>query len=1374
MATVVFNRGKRATPPPMPRGDLLLESPPEIPPPAAQQTFGAVLRFLPMIAGMGAMGMMYFGMMTGGGMTGGRGPMGLLAGGLMSLSMMGMMFSQLGRGNNDQAMELDARRRDYFRYLSQTRRQVRKSANDQRKAVSWRHPEPDTLWSLAGQRRMWERRTDADDFLAVRISVGRQQFAKRIVPPESKPIEDLEPLTTGALRRFMLTHRVVPSVPLMIDMRGFKRFSLVGDLNACRRLAYSMISQVVAWHAPSDVRVIVAVSRDNEHLWSWTKWLPHLQHPTRSDGVGPVRMFATDVTELAQVTEGSQNAPDGDPTHVILLVDGVEGVSADMFATPGTTTSTIEITGLRERPRRIDPGVAVLDVSPTELTLYRRLQSGQIAPTPFGRPDQVPMVYAEMLARQLSPYRMPVSATASEDEDTPEVVFEPPKDYPAMLGTGDPLTLDIRQAWRPRPMHQRLRIPVGSGEDGRPVELDIKESAMGGMGPHGLCIGATGSGKSEFLRTLVLGLAMTHSSEQLNYVLVDFKGGATFAGLDDLPHVSAVITNLEGELTLVDRMQDAIAGEMERRMEVLSQTNAMLKNKDIKNREEYEVARQEGADIPPMPSLFIVVDEFSELLTARPEFIDLFIQIGRIGRSIGVHQLLASQRLEESKLRGLDTFLSYRIALRTFSPAESRVVIGVPDAYELPSPPGNGYLKFDTTNMVRFKAAYVSGPWHGSPTALLESDPDDEGGALPGRVTKKAWVPPVLAFEARHVDQVLPPEPEPEPEPARAIPEEKPEPEEEPKPAAASDEDEDDDTLLGIVVNRLRGHGWPAHKVWLPPLDDPPTMDGLLQSELIEHPQRGLTVADPRMQGTLAGPVALIDRPRQQRRDPMWLDYSGAGGNLAVVGGPQSGKSMGLRAAISGLALTHTPAEVGFYCLDFGGGSLTGMRDMPHVGSVCGRLDVDRVRRTIAEMTSLLQARELMFAELGIDGIGSYRRGRRDGSIQPDRFPTDVFLVVDGWMTLRQEFDAQDPIITNLAARGLGYGLHVMLSANKWSEFRLGIRDLLQSRVELKLGDPFESEINRKLADLVPAGRPGRGLSGDGLHMLTGLPRIDGVENAESATDGQRAMITRMQAAWHGPKAAEVRMLPGDLPITALPEVAYDDDRKDVPWAIDEIDLAPVMFDPKAEPHMVILGAPECGKSTALRVILNGLLKRYSPKQAKFMLLDYRRSLLGFVPEEYLIKYCPSQKSGTETTKALAGSLQNRVPGPDVTTQQYRDRSWWSGAEVFVIVDDYELVSTTQGNALLPMAELVSQARDIGLHMIITRGFGGAARSVGDQIIGRMRDSGAPAFIMSGNRDEGTIWSNYRGTPLPPGRGQLITRAGQVLAQVANLPPAQL
>src|SRR5699024_448215 len=242
-------------------------------------------------------------------------------------------------------------------------------------------------------------------------------------------------------------------------------------------------------------------------------------------------------------------------------------------------------------------------------------------------------------------------------------------------------------------------------------------------------------------------------------------------------------------LSLVDRMADAIGGELDRRMEVLRSAG------NFKNREDYENARQAGADIPPMPSLFIVVDEFSELLAARPEFIDLFVQIGRVGRSVAVHQLLASQRLEEGKLRGLDTFLSYRIALRTFSAAESRTVIGVPDAYELPSGPGNGYLKYDTTNMVQFKAAYVSGPWTGSTTAPVTAGSSAGGMWAASALAPKTWVPPVLEFDATHVPVVEPPpEPEPEEDDDGAA--------DKPSEAARVDEDDEDEpeTLLNVVV----------------------------------------------------------------------------------------------------------------------------------------------------------------------------------------------------------------------------------------------------------------------------------------------------------------------------------------------------------------------------------------------------------------------------------------------------------------------------------------------------------------------------------------------------------------------------------------------
>ena len=300
--------------------------------------------------------------------------------------------------------------------------------------------------------------------------------------------------------------------------------------------------------------------------------------------------------------------------------------------------------------------------------------------------------------------------------------------------------MDPRTLWNARSTWDHLRVPIGVNERGQPVELDLKESAQGGMGPHGILIGATGSGKSELIRTLVLALAMTHSSEKLNLVLVDFKGGATFLGLDGLPHLSAMITNLADELPLVDRMQDALQGELVRRQE-------LLRKHGHSSMHEYERARAAGAPLDPLSTLVIIVDEFGELLATKSEFTDLFVMIGRLGRSLGVHLLLASQRFEEGRIHTLETHLSYRIGLRMFSAMESRSVIGTSDAYEQPLPPGTGYLRTDTTTLVKFRGAYVSGP---APAVVVRR-------GAGGTVTDSR----IVAFEADYVIPVRRPEPSP-------------------------------------------------------------------------------------------------------------------------------------------------------------------------------------------------------------------------------------------------------------------------------------------------------------------------------------------------------------------------------------------------------------------------------------------------------------------------------------------------------------------------------------------------------------------------------------------------------------------------------------
>src|SRR5690606_21784884 len=258
-----------------------------------------------------------------------------------------------------------------------------------------------------------------------------------------------------------------------------------------------------------------------------------------------------------------------------------------------------------------------LEVEDEQMHMVRVDRSEGVQRTALCRPDTLSLAGAVALARVIAPYRAGVGGA---DTSEPMVAdFE----LPTLLHVDDVDLWEPAAHVRDDLTRSRLRIPLGVDERGRPVELDIKEAAQGGMGPHGLLIGATGSGKSELLRTLVLGLALTHSSETLNFVLIDFKGGATFTKLDTLPHTSAVITNLADELPLVDRMNDAIDGELYRRQELLRRAG------DFKSVHDYEQARAAGAPLAPLPSLLIVCDEFSELLTRKPEFIDLFLKIGR-------------------------------------------------------------------------------------------------------------------------------------------------------------------------------------------------------------------------------------------------------------------------------------------------------------------------------------------------------------------------------------------------------------------------------------------------------------------------------------------------------------------------------------------------------------------------------------------------------------------------------------------------------------------------------------------------------------------------------------------------------------------------
>lgn len=1297
--------------PKTPKGRVVLQPPLELEPSDGVNTL--LTSLVPLLGAISAMVMM---LMTNSGLTG------ILTGGMFMVSSLGFVVVNGFRQRSQRMANLTASRREYLTYLTGLRKTVRAAGRKQRNAALWNAPSPQSLTALAEEpERRWERIPADEDFMVLRCGTQEVPLCLKLESPELPPLAQLDPVSASAAHRFMLAHQSLRNMPYTIDMRAFKRVELLGDIEHTEALARTLVCQAAVWHSPEHLRVLVLTSVEHAGRWDWIRLLPHSHTLNEEFDEGwkgasstPSDLSRFMVTTNTHMVDGlvgddvvNRNRYTGDDEispHVIVINDGFDrdtlAKETRLFSSDGLGGVTVidmpsqwgeleedDVLRVLFSQAVIEEGLNVLESHDADMV---ELFSTTIKPIRI-EPDGLTVGEALAVARRLG------DAPSQERSDNGAQSTNARKkssELPDLLGISDIRNINLNALWAYRTGKERLRAPIGLFDDTSTAYLDIKEMGQRGMGPHGVLVGATGSGKSEVLRTLVLSLALSHSPDQLNFVLIDFKGGATFAGMDGMPHISSIITNLGREASLVDRMEDALDGEINRRQELLRDAG------NLANITEYEDARVNGGrtDLKPLPSLLVVVDEFSELLKAKPDIVQSFVRIGAVGRSLGIHLLIASQRLEQGKLRGLDEHLSYRIGLKTFSASESRAVLGIPDAYELPSLPGIGYLKSPDGTITRFRASYVSGA------------PKD----LPGETT-----------------------------------------------------------TFQYAVEQMRGKGTPAHVVWLPPLITPNSLDDFMP-DLTVTEQYGLICPSWRARGTLLAPCALEDRPREQKREIMALDLSGAGGHVAVVGGPLSGKSMMLRSIVASLALTHSPLETQFYVIDCGGGTFASMEALEHISGVASGNEEEKVRRTLAEVSGIIDSRERFFKERRIDGMDTYRRRRAAGQV--DDGYGDVFLVIDGWGVFRNDYEELEAKVQQIVARGLTFGVHVLLSANRWLEIRANIGDLLGTKLELRLGDPGDSQIDRKIAATVPKGTPGRGLSMAKLHMLAALPRIDGGHDAATVGDGIADLIAKVHAAWKGRPGPKLRLLPTNLPYAALADAVAGQDVSGslthgrMVIGINENALAPVVLDLHREPHCYLFGDSGSGKSTFLRLVINEIVRGYPDGKAKIFMVDYRRANLAQIPDSHMGAYLTNDTMATEQLAELADFLSTRIPGPDVTAEQLRNRSWWTGSEVYVLVDDYDLVATSRSNPLRALVPLLAQAGDLGLHVIVTRRTGGASRAMYDPVLQSFQDLGMPGILLSGDPNEGQLIGRGKPVRAVPGRAQIVTRdEGLFVAQLATL-----
>ncbi|MDH2413243.1 FtsK/SpoIIIE domain-containing protein [Nocardioides sp. CER19] len=933
-----------------------------------------------------------------------RSPLSLIICALSPLMALSQFTSGRRQAKQRYAAELDT-------YLARTAR-IQQDAFDalveERAARRRDHVDAsETLLTAVGPRmRLWERRQADPDFLLARVGTADQSSEVSMRDPAREEHEGDLVWTA-------------PDVPVVVPLAEAGVTGVAGPEPARLGLARFMLGQLAVLHSPADLDMVLLTDTAASPAWSWVRWLPHMRADLGDSELAHVGVddesVSLRIAELLRMLDertaaasdrSSLSAGRGaTPAQPVLVVlDGARRLRL----LPGVPQLLQEGPAVRmyflclDADERLLPEECqvVVDVAPDVATVRR---TGH--PTVEGvRPDLVSTAWAELVARSLAPVR-DVSAVA--DGGT----------LPSSSRLLDVIRLDppseaaVLDRWRS--VGRTTKAVIGEGGDGA-FTIDIRHD-----GPHGLVAGTTGSGKSELLQTIIASLAAGNRPDEMNFVLVDYKGGAAFKDCNHLPHTVGMVTDLDGHLTT--RALESLGAELRRREHQLAGAGA----KDI---EDYLAAK--GPDDDPMPRLLIVIDEFAALVTELPDFVTGLVDIARRGRSLGVHLILATQRPAGVVSAEIKSNTNLRIALRVTDAGDSTDVIEAPDAAHIAkSTPGRGYARLGHSNLVPFQSSRVGGRPRGA----------DAGADVRLRpVTFTTLGTPEREQVGAEQDVSVPTD-----------------------LAALVKAAQDASAASGIVA---------PPPPWLPALDSVVTLEQVLEQFPAAVPDRE----------RLRIPFGLTDVPAEQRRGVALLDLE-QGGNLGIISAPRAGRSTALRAIAGAIARDVSPEDVHVYGVDCGNNALLPLVALPHVGAVVTRNETDRMDRLVTRLRQLVSDRQQRLAMAGFADVAEQRASVPAEQRMP--YVVVLFDRWEGFQQAYDDLDGGRLVQAwhQLLQEGAGVGLRIVVTGDR--TLTVGrMSTLVEDKLMLRMVDPTDfGAIGMSSRQAPPTLADGRGFRAEGL-----------------------------------------------------------------------------------------------------------------------------------------------------------------------------------------------------------------------------------------------------------------------------------------------------
>jgi len=951
-----------------------------------------------------------------------------------------LLFPMLSNRYTDKEKKEYEKEREskYKEYLRQKKQEIQNEKYLEETYFNETYPDTEKLLEyMKSKEKLWGRRKPDSDFLHIRIGKGKKKLLAEIQYPQQRfslEVDELEQEMYDLAEEKV----TIDNIPILLRMTENYISSIIGNEELKIQIFTYILAQITFWHSYDEVKLIFLIDDVLLKRFDYIRYLPHVWDDEKS-----FRFIATDASTGYLVGEYLNHQIQDDigktkdlnkilktrPYYIVLawnkhIFDSLEilrviqnedkniGVSILTFfeEIPQTTHELIMLNGSQQNKitylRNPDDGVQFFDFDSFEQ-------------------DRLCGMMGNISNVTLRDY---------------EKAFVLPKMLPflEMFVVGKVEHLNVTKRWRENNPSKSLAVPVGVATDGSLFMLDLHEKYQG---PHGLVAGMTGSGKSEFLITYILSMAVNFHPDEVSFVLIDYKGGGLTGAFEDkekgihLPHLVGTITNLDG--AAIQRSLMSIESEMKKRQRIFNEAKS-ANDEGTMDIYMYQTLYRSGKVKEPLPHLFIISDEFAELKSQEPEFMDHLISAARIGRSLGIHLILATQKPAGVVNDQISSNSKFRVCLKVQTRADSDEMLQRPEAAEIKET-GRFYLQ------VGYNEFFAMGQsaWCGAPY-----EPQDEV-----KETRDDTIQ-FLDHMGQSIFQIRP------------------------KKEKILDGRSQLVAIVSYLTSVAKKEGVQKRSLWLEPLPVCLSLQDLLEKYPVEH-EKSIQVT-----------VGMVDDPENQAQYPYVLNVQECK-NFLIIGGNRSGKTTFIQSILYALVYNYSPEDINFYILDFSSKLLNVFDKSPHCGGVWTEEEQRDIEKFFDLLNRIVTERKSAFTKAEVNSFEAYR--------EIEKIPLIVVVIdncsgLSSWPAGKGIYQKLNLIVREANAVGVKF----IMSANNMDDVLYVLKKEFEDRVAFNARNRFEfGDIVGAKCDFLPKELPGYGLckfEERALEFLVASYQFDGTE----------------------------------------------------------------------------------------------------------------------------------------------------------------------------------------------------------------------------------------------------------------------------------------